>query len=339
MLSYAQNLEDVYLHRCFGDLDRGFYIDLGASHPVHSNSAYHFYLRGWSGINVEPAPHRHAELERARPRDLNLAVAVGREDGRAAFHISANADHLSSLHPQAQALLDSHAAEVETREIEVMTLASLCARHVTSPIDFLKIDVEGAEADVVAGGDWGRWRPALILAEATVPGTSTPNWSQWEPTLLDANYRLVFFDGVNRYYVAEERSELAERFDTPANPFDGAVALHAFGLAFEDSRHPDHGWTRGFIDRVLGAAAIEVDEHLFRLMTWDLLPGELAAAVTTRSLELGFRRVLARSPEPADRQHWIGRDDLDLAMLYRELLVGEEFRAHRSRVSTRSVWR
>src|SRR5262245_26693261 len=96
MLSYAQWYEDVYLQRCFGTKNSGFYIDIGASHPVFCNSTYHFYQHGWRGISIEPTPFRLQELLRARPRDINLGVAVGRSDGRATFNITANADHLSS---------------------------------------------------------------------------------------------------------------------------------------------------------------------------------------------------------------------------------------------------
>ncbi|NEX94754.1 FkbM family methyltransferase [Caulobacter sp. 17J65-9] len=339
MLSYAQLFEDVYLQRCFADQAQGFYIDVGACHPVHCNTTYHFYQRGWAGVNAEPTPHRLLELERARPRDVNLRTAVGRADGRAVFNVSVNADHLSSLREQPAALIDRHGAHIERLEVEVITLASLCERHAPGPIDFLKIDVEGAEADVIAGADWRRWRPALLVIEATLPDAPEPAWADWEPALLAADYAPVFFDGVNRYYVAAERAELGRHFLAPANPFDGAVALHSFGPALDDRRHPDHAWARNFVDRVLAAAAIEDEDHLLRLMTWDLSGASLDAPASEAAIALAYQRVLGRAAEAEALAHWAGREELPLRRLYRELVAGEEFRTRRSRVSTRSMWR
>jgi FkbM family methyltransferase len=339
MLSYAQHSEDVFLNRCFGHLERGFYIDLGADHPVRDNASYHFYLRGWSGINVEPVPHRHLQLQRARPRDINLHAAVGRRHGSAVLSRTVDADRLAALRPPQRAGFGcSRRPAVDALQIEVLSLATLCELHVHSPIDFLKIHAAGAVADTIAGADWARWRPAVVLAEAAVPGAPgsgfpLSDWAEWEPMLLSAGYRLAYFDGVNRFYAASERDDLAAHFRTPINPFDGAVGLASFGHVIEDSRHPDHAWVRVFLDRVLAAAAIESDAHILAVMTWDISPGELKAPVTAEALRLAWQRVLARSPAEADIWRWTGRPDLTLDRLYRELIASEEFRHRRSRVS------
>ena len=83
-VSYAQNFEDVLLHRVFGGQDTGFYVDAGAYHPVVGSVTKAFYDRGWSGINVEPGSV-FAELAAGRPRDVNLQMAVGDRAGEAVF--------------------------------------------------------------------------------------------------------------------------------------------------------------------------------------------------------------------------------------------------------------
>lgn len=337
MLSYAQLYEDVYLHRCFGNRKSGFYIDVGASHPVYSNSAHYFYEQGWSGVNIEPIPQRHLELVHARPRDVNLRAAVGSRAGRAKFYVSWKADHLSSLYEQDAGMIDRHSAYLDTIEVELITLSDICERYAKSQIDFIKIDVEGAERDVIVGGDWDKWRPAVVLVEAVAPASAAPTWTAWEPNLLQARYEFAFFDGVNRFYVARERAELLSCFAVPANPFDGAVQFHAFGHVLHDRRHPDHAWARNFVDRVLASAAVESEETILRLMTWDLGQEQLLSVATRADVSIAFQRVLARSPSELDFTHWAGQPHLNLIRLYEELIRGEEFLFRRSRVSTLSI--
>src|SRR5215831_3973844 len=80
-ISYAQNFEDVMLWRALKHIDKGFYIDVGANDPDKDSVTKAFYERGWRGINVEPVPQWFERLEKARPRDLNLQLALGAEPG------------------------------------------------------------------------------------------------------------------------------------------------------------------------------------------------------------------------------------------------------------------
>src|SRR5262249_49771345 len=84
--------------------------------------------------------------------------------------------------------------------------------------------VEGHERRVIAGNDWQRFRPRIVVVEATRPMTSRPAWMEWEHILLEADYVFVFFDGLNRFYVRAESRELRQYFGAPANVFDGFVS-------------------------------------------------------------------------------------------------------------------
>ena len=120
------------------------------------------------------------------------------------------------------------------------TLASLCAEAGLDRIDFLKIDVEGAEADAIAGMDFARWRPRVVLVEAVAPGSMAETWAAWEPALVAAGYRFAFFDRLNRFYVADEAAELAQRFPPEPAPWDRVRHLWECGRAAERPDHPDH---------------------------------------------------------------------------------------------------
>jgi FkbM family methyltransferase len=234
MISHAQNFEDVLLARAFsagapaGAI--GFYVDIGAHHPDHASVTRHFYDRGWCGINVEPVKSFHDELVRARPRDRNLCAVVGARSGMATLH-RVGSTGLSSLDPGVAERASELGERVVEEAVEMLTLAELCDRHAPAAIDFLKIDVEGAEHDVIAGGDWSRHRPRVVVVEATKPGTRVPSWSPWEPLLLAAHYRFAWFDALNRFYVREEDAHLVEHLALPPNVFDDFVtASHAAAL-------------------------------------------------------------------------------------------------------------
>ena len=116
--------------------------------------------------------------------------------------------------------------EVFERTVEVATLVEVCEKYVTSTIDFLKIDVEGCERQVLEGMDFRRWRPRIVVIEATAPLSATQTHSKWEGILLENDYLSAFFDGLNRYYVRAEEPELVPVLAVPVNLFDDFV-LHA----------------------------------------------------------------------------------------------------------------
>ena len=220
MLSYAQNGEDVVLQRAFRDLEcPGFYVDIGACHPTEDSVTHHFYERGWRGINVEPDAVLHAGLAQARPRDVNLRAAVGRARGKATFQPTATRGH-GTLHAD---LARSRAGEADAIRVPVLTLPDLIDLYgpEEGEVAFLKVDVEGWEAEVLASGDWGRHRPVVIVVEA-VDEEGRPTHEAWEPDLLANRYRFALFDGLNRFYVREEDAErFLTRLAAPANVLDG----------------------------------------------------------------------------------------------------------------------
>jgi FkbM family methyltransferase len=220
MISYAQNAEDVVLARLFADQPTGRYVDIGAGDPVVASVTKHFYDRGWRGINIEPIPSMAQELRTARPLDVNLAVAVGAKPGKATLHVVTNGWGWSTLDDGlASGYREEHGWEISDVEVEQVTLAELLDEH-AGPVDFLKIDVEGAEQDVIEGSDWARHRPRVVVVEATEPGSPTPAHEAWEPILLDAGYKCALFDGLNRFYVQTDDDKGLAILASPANVFD-----------------------------------------------------------------------------------------------------------------------
>jgi FkbM family methyltransferase len=211
------------LWRALKHIDRGFYIDVGANDPDQDSVTKAFYERGWCGINVEPVYQWFERLEKARPRDINLQLALGAEPGAITLYEIPD----TGLSTAEKKFAEWHEAECgyQSRELRVNmdTLSSVCERFHLAPIHFLKIDVEGAEKAVLQGANFGKIRPWIVLVEATLPNSLEESYSDWEPILLNAAYEYAYFDGLNRFYVAGEHENLKAAFKTPPNVFDDFV--------------------------------------------------------------------------------------------------------------------
>jgi FkbM family methyltransferase len=218
-ISYAQNFEDVMLWRALKHVENGFYIDVGANDPTLYSVTRAFYDAGWKGINIEPVPQFFDRLNAARPRDINLQMGAGAKEGSFPFFDIPDSG-LATSDPTVAEMHRKNGWDIREIAVQVLPLARICEKHVTADIHFLKIDVEGAERDVLLGMDFQQWRPWVVVVEATVPMSQETVHQAWEPLLLDANYEFVYFDGLNRYYVAAEHAELKLAFSTPPNVFD-----------------------------------------------------------------------------------------------------------------------
>jgi FkbM family methyltransferase len=265
-LSYAQNLEDYHLAKLFEGQPSGFYVDVGAGHPVGDNVSFHFYLQGWRGIIVEPQERLAALYAHVRPRDIAVCSLLGERTGEAEFHEVDRLHGFSTTVEQHARRAEQFGASYRTRRMPVTTLAALCEAHAVGAIDFLKVDVEGAEAEVLRGGDWRRYRPKIVLVEAIAPGSMAPSHEEWEPILTGSEYRFAFFDGLNRFYVADEAAELAGRFPVKPTPWDVVRHLYEFGRAPENPEHPDHGLAKALVAGFLAKLPTLAPEQLRALL-------------------------------------------------------------------------
>ena len=217
--SYAQNFEDVMLWRALGHIEKGFYIDIGAQHPVVDSVSKAFYERGWRGIHVE-ATQAYADLLRQdRPDETVIQAAVSDRHGTLTFYEIPE----TGLSTGDSAIAEMHRLKgfsVRQTLVPTITLADILALAGHREINWLKIDVEGMEKRVLHGLTLVQNKPWILVVESTAPNSRVSAHGEFEENVLSAGYEFAYFDGLSRFYVLAELRKLKNKLLIPPNIFD-----------------------------------------------------------------------------------------------------------------------
>jgi FkbM family methyltransferase len=185
----------MILRRIFEYQGSGFYVDVGAHHPYRFSNTYLFYLRGWRGINIDALPGGMKLFEKARPRDINLELAIAEEPGELTYYMFEEPALNGFSHELSrQRAADASGSKlIGTATIEVKPLSTVLAQHLpeNQPIDFMTVDVEGLDLQVLSSNDWGRFRPKVVLAESLGESMNSVANGPIATLLAEAGYALV----------------------------------------------------------------------------------------------------------------------------------------------------
>jgi FkbM family methyltransferase len=220
MISHAQNFEDVILRRALEDISCGFYVDIGAADPDVDSVTRWFYDNGWRGINVEPHPAFFSRLEERRPEDKNLQCVIGAANAEVVFNLTTPGGASTGSAKRLAELTNLRQVTTTPILLPAITLDELLTQSCGRVIDFLKIDAEDMEDEILGGASFISERPRIIVAEATLFDTQIPSHQAWEPKLLSKGYGFALFDGLNRFYVRDEDEWRLELFKVPPCHFD-----------------------------------------------------------------------------------------------------------------------
>lgn len=166
-ICYAQDGEDLVLARLLDNRDTGFYIDIGAHHPTRFSNTYLFYLKGWNGINIDAQPESMEVFNKFRPRDINIECGVSIANGVAEYY---------QFNEPALNTFDQHEANIKNNKpYEIINIINVNVRRLddildqylneNQQIDFMSIDVEGKDLEVLKSNNWKKYKPKYILAE------------------------------------------------------------------------------------------------------------------------------------------------------------------------------
>ncbi len=207
LISYSskRDMEDVVLYHALNNVNDIFYIDVGSNDPYERNVTKLLYdMKNAHGINIDPQRGYIDMTNRERPRDINICCALGNEEGEIELYYQSGYSTVVEENVKAE--------DCYHETVKVTTLKNICEQHcVGKEIHFLKIDAEGSEMKILAGADFERFKPWIVVVEATNPGTMNICSDDWEYILIDSGYKFTNMIGVNKYYVLENRSEIAKR--------------------------------------------------------------------------------------------------------------------------------
>ncbi len=194
-LSYSQEGEDLILKRIFEGQKTGFYVDVGAHHPKRFSNTYLFYKMGWRGINIDAMPGSMDEFKEVRPEDINLEIAVSDKEEKLIFHIF-NEPALNTFNAiQADKyLLNTNYKVIDNKELRTFTLRGVLKKYNPEgkQIDFMSIDVEGLDLQVLKSNNWIKSKPIIILVELLeIPSISEIQKSEIYNFLISKGYMFL----------------------------------------------------------------------------------------------------------------------------------------------------
>jgi FkbM family methyltransferase len=181
-VSYGQEGEDLLLERIFEGQKQGFYVDVGAHHPLRFSNTYLLYLRGWRGINIDAMPGSMTAFRRVRPRDICIESGVALGDGQLDYYVFKE-KALNTFNESLVQQYNSAGHEVSTQmRIRARPLADLLNEHIPvgQSIDLLSVDIEGFDLDALKSNDWQRFRPRVVVAEELRPLSGKKDTSVYE---------------------------------------------------------------------------------------------------------------------------------------------------------------
>lgn len=167
-LIYSQEGEDIIIERILGIKDAGYYIDVGAFEPKKFSNTYYFYKKGWRGINIEPNPDKFSLFNEQRKKDINLNIAISDSESELDYYRFKVSAYNTFVKQRYQEVMDKNRSEYLGKvKIKTYKLSKILDEYLPKDkhIDFLSIDTEGLEVDVLKSNDWSKYKPELIVIE------------------------------------------------------------------------------------------------------------------------------------------------------------------------------
>ncbi len=191
--SYGASGEDIFINKFFNNLKNGFFVDVGALHPVNGSLTYLLNLRGWKGINIDMIRENLTLFDIFRNKDINLDTAISSSTGLINAYLFEKGSGINTNSPKLAKFWKTKLKKnYEVRKVKANTLNNILQKYkISKNFEFLNIDVEGHELEVLKGLNLKKFRPKLIAIEIHVIRTKDIFVTKVYKHLTKANYELI----------------------------------------------------------------------------------------------------------------------------------------------------
>ena len=196
----SQYGEDLVIDKLLKNKKNGVYIDIGANDPNLISNTRRFYQKGWHGVNIEPNSNLFRKIEKFRKKDINLNVGIGSQKGEINFY-EFSADMLSTFNPEsAKEFINQGYKIIREIKVPIIPLTEVFEK-IKQPVDFMSLDVEGFEMEVLKSNDWTKNRPVLLLVEINKDSGLILDF------LKNINYDKVWENHTNSIFIDKNQKE------------------------------------------------------------------------------------------------------------------------------------
>lgn len=193
--SFSQKGEDLIIDQLLGYKKKGFYVDIGAYDPTRFSNTKRFYMRGWRGMNIDPNLMLIKKFERERIGDINLNIGISKKNDRVTFYEFFPSTLSTFSDKEAKKYISEGFKLTSKKKILVRALASILDKYCKSKnVDFLSVDTEGMDLEVLESNDWMRYRPHVICVE------NHGNEKRILNFLKKHGYELIYNNGLNSIF-------------------------------------------------------------------------------------------------------------------------------------------
>jgi len=200
--SYSQSGEDMILNTIFKGKKKGFYIDVGANNPKMNSNTHFFYKLGWCGINIDALPGSMNKFNLIRPRDINLEIPISDKEETLKYYMFSS----SSFNTFSDEMANScNQKLIKTKLIQTKKLSDVLRKHVNNKeIDFMSIDVEGFDFQVLNSNNWNKFRPKILIVEFFINDIGTDKNKKIESFLNNVGYSMICSTPTNTIFIEKE---------------------------------------------------------------------------------------------------------------------------------------
>lgn len=208
-LSYSQSGEDMILDTIFCNTKKGFYVDIGANNPFNNSNTHYFYKKGWRGVNIDALPGSMKCFNKHRRHDVNIEAAISDDETELIYYMYSSSFY-NTFSARVNEKLKTITQLIGEKRIKTIKLSEVFDSLDIKNIDFMSVDVEGMDFNVLQSNNWNKYRPKVVITEYFSKDIDLLSKDDVYHFLIDAGYRFLCNSPTNAFYI--ENDFFNERF-------------------------------------------------------------------------------------------------------------------------------